>query len=871
MKSKIHEYLLKKINSMSKINIRLLHFIVVCIVTITSSFTTNSFAQSWNLVGNSGTTAGTNFIGTTDNKDFVFKTNNTEKGRVKSNGLWQFGASFNLAKIDSGGNLSFAGTAAYKVAGNKYAFQYAGNPNYGLFFNSSGLLYEFRTSSALSVFSIGANSGNGIFKGNLKVGAYTLPATDGTVNQVLKTNGAGVLAWSADNGSAYTAGTGIGIVGTVISNTSLNTDAQTLSLAGSTLSISGGNNVTLPTGTTYTAGTGIGIVGTVISNTSLNTDAQTLSLVGSTLSISGGNNVILPTGTTYTAGTGISFSGNTINSKWTATGNDIYNNNASVVGIGGAPTDVSYKLNVVTNGYSGILVTDPGEGYILNCTKTGNGGGVYINKNYTGPDQTSIAAIEAHVNSNNYAIEGYSTNGGFGSLGGFNGVVGTATTGNGVVGNSNSGYGAYGSSVTSTGVYGYSNSGNGTYGSSFTGAGVYGTSNSGFGTYGNSGNNAGVYGNSNSSMGVYGISNTGIGSYGYSNSGMGMRGQSSAQYGNLFTTIYAGGSNGAGSAFSLQGNYDGTGNNDGVGVIGTALGTNANFGLGGYFEGNYLGIYAKGATNGNAALLANSNGATYAIFCSGNFTGTGTNSYSSDAKLKKNVTPISNSLDKIMELKPSSYEFKVGEFGDMFLPSGNHYGLIAQDLQKVFPELVSDNKFYNDDKSSFNYLAVNYQELIPVLISAVQDQQKEIETGISTDAQAQITDLQNENTQLKNEVADIKKSLQDFQSALSQCCSAYQGSTTSGNLNPETASLQQNVPNPFMQSSYIRFYIPSTAKAAYIQVSDTNGKLMKRFENIMAGFGTVTLQSGELTAGTYTYSLFIDGKLIDTKSMILTK
>ena len=111
-------------------------------------------------------------------------------------------------------------------------------------------------------------------------------------------------------------------------------DAQTLSLAGNTLSISNGNFVTLPTGTTYTAGTGIGIAGNVISNsapdqtvvlngagattitlsaypnfTISSTDAQTLSLAGNILSISNGNNVTLPTGTTYSAGTGISLAG----------------------------------------------------------------------------------------------------------------------------------------------------------------------------------------------------------------------------------------------------------------------------------------------------------------------------------------------------------------------------------------------------------------------------------------------------------------------------------------------------------------------------------------------------------------------------------
>ncbi len=176
--------------------------LVAIAFAIDSSLFTTSVSAQWSLTGNAGTTAGTNFIGTTDAKDLVFKTNGVEKGRIKSATGFQFGTSgVNLAKFDSGGNLSFTGNAAYKVAANKYAFQYAGNPNYGLFFNAQSLIYEFRTSTAASVFSVGANTGNGIFSGNLKVGTYTFPSTDGTSGQVLKTNGAGVLSWSADNNS----------------------------------------------------------------------------------------------------------------------------------------------------------------------------------------------------------------------------------------------------------------------------------------------------------------------------------------------------------------------------------------------------------------------------------------------------------------------------------------------------------------------------------------------------------------------------------------------------------------------------------------------------------------------------------------------
>lgn len=700
------------------------------LITFCVIATQNCFSQTWNTTGNSGTIPGTNFIGTTDAKDFVFKTNSIERGRImNSSGTLRFGGSSNNIKVDSTGSLTFSGTAAYKVAGNKYAFQYSGNPNYGLFFNSSSLLYEFRTSTALPIFSVGANSGNGIFKGNLKVGAYTLPATDGTIGQLLKTNGTGTLTWSDDNN------------------------------------------------------------------------------------------------TSYTPGTGISFAGSTINSNWTTATNDIYNNNSGSVGIGGAPFDLTFKLNVVTNGYNGINVSDPVDGYALYCVKSGINQGIYINKNYTGGAQTTTAAIEAHVNSANNAIEGLSTQGGFGALGGYNGVYATATSGAGV----------YGYSETSNGVFGSANN---------TGTGV-------------SANNVGT-GNA-----IYASALTGQSIYGTTG------GSISAS----FTTNYAGIGTGLKGIFSAVGSFDG------YGVYGEAITTNPNYGYGGYFKGNYRGVYGTGVTGGSTGVYANAGGATYGIYCNGNFGGTGVNSYSSDRKLKTNIQPINTALDKIMQLKPSSYEFRVGQFGDMFLPDGNHFGLIAQDLQAVFPELVIQNKFYNDDKSSFDYLSVNYQELIPILISAIQEQEITIDSLKTLSApvdntaayQQQIAEQNQQIADLNSKLDAMMNKMNNFESSLSQCCSSYQSTIGSNQLSVDAAKLEQNVPNPFMQNCYIKFYIPSTAKNAFITINDLTGRTIKTFSNLVVGFGTVNINGGELAAGEYLYTLTIDGNKVDAKKMILTK
>lgn len=194
-------------------------------------FPHHAFSQSWNITGNANIAAGTNYLGTKDPNDLVFRTNALERGRVfGAGGAWRFGSATNNMQVDSLGHLTFAGQGAYRVGGNKYAFQYSSNPNYGLFFNSTSTQYEFRNGSATPIFFINANTGSGTFASTLKVGAYTLPATDGAANQVLKTDGAGNLTWKPDNSTTYTAGTGLSLVGTTFNNTAPD---QVVALTGS--------------------------------------------------------------------------------------------------------------------------------------------------------------------------------------------------------------------------------------------------------------------------------------------------------------------------------------------------------------------------------------------------------------------------------------------------------------------------------------------------------------------------------------------------------------------------------------------------------------------------------------------------------------
>jgi prepilin-type N-terminal cleavage/methylation domain-containing protein len=83
---------------------------------------------------------------------------------------------------------------------------------------------------------------------------------------------------------------------------------------------------------------------------------------------------------------------------------------------------------------------------------------------------------------------------------------------------------------------------------------------------------------------------------------------------------------------------------------------------------------------------------------------------SSDVRLKTNIRPLSNTLDNIMQLKPVAFTYKSNGL--------QSFGVIAQDLVKVYPELVSQG---NEETMK----SVNYEGLIAPLIGAVQELKRE--------------------------------------------------------------------------------------------------------------------------------------------------
>lgn len=100
----------------------------------------------------------------------------------------------------------------------------------------------------------------------------------------------------------------------------------------------------------------------------------------------------------------------------------------------------------------------------------------------------------------------------------------------------------------------------------------------------------------------------------------------------------------------------------------------------------------------------------------------------SDVREKENIRFLDEGLDKVMSLKPVSYNWINKDIDN----HSTHLGFIAQELQKTLPEVVISNEWKQnkDDTKSWvptERLGVNYAEIIPVLVKAIQEQQLQIE------------------------------------------------------------------------------------------------------------------------------------------------
>lgn len=222
----------------------------------------------------------------------------------------------------------------------------------------------------------------------------------------------------------------------------------------------------------------------------------------------------------------------------------------------------------------------------------------------------------------------------------------------------------------------------------------------------------------------------------------------------------------------------------------------------------------------------------------------------SDERKKENIKPLENVMEKITKINGEKYDFKIDYIDSIkdekkrkkfIKDSKNHVGFIAQDLKYIIPEAVS----YDEENDAYY---VDYIAIIPYLVEAIKEQQHTIE-----DQNARLDDIENN---CCNNSSNLK--------------SASIGSTNEISVGSE-AKLYQNTPNPFSTQTIIKFEIPESVGNAQLYICNMNGSLLKTIPINQRGTGSITISGNEFNAGMYLYSLVDDGKIVDTKQMLLTQ
>ncbi|MFY8069168.1 MAG: tail fiber domain-containing protein [Flavobacterium sp.] len=232
----------------------------------------------------------------------------------------------------------------------------------------------------------------------------------------------------------------------------------------------------------------------------------------------------------------------------------------------------------------------------------------------------------------------------------------------------------------------------------------------------------------------------------------------------------------------------------------------------------------------------------------------------SDSTIKENMTSIpSTALASLMKLEPLMYNYKSEvDLGCKNLDSsstsdsaiedkvtnpnpkmdtGTHFGFTAQAISRVFPNLV---------RGIGTIEAVNYIELVPVLVKGVQEQQKTIDT------------LKKINDSLNLQIQQLRQEIVN-----------WKGSTI--DTTQDKTRLFQNNPNPFEGNTTISYYIDenTTVTNAVIEIRNIMGNLQSILTlGDQSGIGQIQFNGSSLNQGYYIYTLKINGSVKDSKMFL---
>ncbi|MEO5571927.1 MAG: tail fiber domain-containing protein [Bacteroidia bacterium] len=229
----------------------------------------------------------------------------------------------------------------------------------------------------------------------------------------------------------------------------------------------------------------------------------------------------------------------------------------------------------------------------------------------------------------------------------------------------------------------------------------------------------------------------------------------------------------------------------------------------------------------------------------------------SDKRIKDNIQSNVPGLSFITKLNPVTYNLNIHRQNELCgisdtaqwegkydIEKITQTGFLAQEVEQAAKENNYDFNGVRAPHGNGKLYSIQYASFVVPLVKAVQE-------------------LNTENENLKSELEMIKSVLSDEQQQ--KLKSLLDGKSAS----KASEGLEQNYPNPFNTQTEIKFRLPGKYSTAQLIFTDANGKQIRTYD--VQKSLSVIINASELSAGTYSYALIIDGVTIDSKQMILTR
>ncbi|MFL5753701.1 MAG: tail fiber domain-containing protein [Bacteroidia bacterium] len=236
----------------------------------------------------------------------------------------------------------------------------------------------------------------------------------------------------------------------------------------------------------------------------------------------------------------------------------------------------------------------------------------------------------------------------------------------------------------------------------------------------------------------------------------------------------------------------------------------------------------------------------------------------SDRRVKKDFAQFSDGLNVLRQINPVTYKYN----GLAHTPVDEQgIGIIAQDMQEIAPYTVKEisRTLSPEEISTFP----GDISTATVAIDSAHTEQVTKGTILGFDAHPLFFVLINAVKELDSTVTALKAQLAGARTTNTDPQRSLETTTNIELANNTQAILYQNEPNPFDGSTVIRYYIPDyLAGPAFIVFYDMYGKEINKIEIKEKGLGKIEANTANLVNGIYSYSIFINSKIIDTKRMV---